>query len=255
MKGTPHELKYWLANSIRENPTSYIIEEIFTRFPTPEELIDVTEQELISINGIGKTKARQILAALKFAQTLSISPPPVYKIQCPEDVFKLAEPEMRYLKVEHFVILMLDSKNRVIAKELISIGCLNACIVHPREVFRPAIKRNCASIICIHNHPSGNPDPSPEDGAITKRLTDAGTIIGIEVLDHIVIGHHKYVSLKERGCPISHVDDDGTPPFFVFGLNSSLRMKCSSDRHCSGIPSNQRGMVGIPSQKRTLTLL
>ncbi|AIQ22006.1 DNA repair protein RadC [Paenibacillus sp. FSL H7-0737] len=199
MKGTQYELKYWLANSIRENPRSYIIEEIFTKFPTTAELIDVTEQELISIKGIGKIKARQIIAALKLAQTMSISTPPIRKILSPEDVYILAEPEMQYLKVEHFVILMLDSKNGVIAKELISIGCLNACIVHPREVFRPAIKRNSASIICIHNHPSGNPDPSPEDGEITKRLTDAGTIIGIEVLDHIVIGHHKYVSLKERG--------------------------------------------------------
>ncbi|BBH22609.1 UPF0758 protein [Paenibacillus baekrokdamisoli] len=199
MKSTKLELKYLLANSIREKQDSYIIEEIFARFPTREELIEVTEQELTSIKGIGQMKARQILAALKLAQTLSISNPSTYKIRTPEDVYKLVGPELRFLKVEHFVILLLNSKNGVIAKELISIGCLNACIVHPREVFRPAIKRSSASIICVHNHPSGDPDPSSEDEAITKRLTEAGTIIGIDVLDHIVIGHQKYVSLKERG--------------------------------------------------------
>jgi DNA repair protein RadC len=144
-------------------------------------------------------KARQILAALKLAQTLSISDPLNYKIRTPEDVFNLVGPEMHYLKVEHFIVLLLNSKNVVIAKELISVGCLNACIVHPREVFRPAIKRSSASILCLHNHPSGDPEPSPEDVEITKRLTQAGTIIGIDVLDHIAIGHLKYVSLKERG--------------------------------------------------------
>ncbi|WP_372663801.1 DNA repair protein RadC [Cohnella sp.] len=199
MRSTQLELKFLLANSIREKLGSYIIEELFTRFPTTEELVGVTEQELTSIRGIGQMKALQILSALKLAQTLSISNPSTYKIRTPEDVFNLVGPEMRYLKVEHFLILLLNSKNMVISKELISIGCLNACIVHPREVFRPAIKRSSASIICVHNHPSGNPDPSPEDEAITKRLTEAGTIIGIDVLDHIVIGHHKYVSLKERG--------------------------------------------------------
>lgn len=199
MRSNQFELKSLLANSIREKPGSYIIEEIFIRFPTTEELIEATEQELTSIKGIGQMKAIQILAALKLAQTLSISNPPSYFIRTPEDVFKLVEPEMRYLKVEHFIILLLNSKNGVIAKETVSVGCLNSCIVHPREVFRSAIKRSSASIICCHNHPSGNPDPSPEDISITSRLKEAGTIIGIEVLDHIVIGHQKYISLKERG--------------------------------------------------------
>lgn len=199
MRSNQLELKHLLAISIREKPGSYIIEEIFARFPTTEELIEVTEQELTLIKGIGQMKALQILSALKLAQTLSISSPPSHMIRTPEDVFKLVEPEMRYLKVEHFVILLLNSKNGVIAKELISIGSLNASIVHPREVFRPAIKRSSASIICVHNHPSGVPDPSPEDIAVTKRLSEAGTLLGIDVLDHIIVGHQKYISLKERG--------------------------------------------------------
>jgi len=200
MEKTQFELKSLLANSLREKQGSYIIEEIFTRFPTTEDLIDVTEQELISIKGIGQIKAQQILAALKLAQSLSVSiNPSTYKIRKPEDVYKLVEPEVRYLKKEHFICLFLNSKNGLIAKEIVSIGCLNASIVHPREVFRPAIKRSSASIICVHNHPSGIPDPSPEDVEITKRLMDAGAIIGIDVLDHIIIGHYQYVSLKERG--------------------------------------------------------
>lgn len=95
--------------------------------------------------------------------------------------------------------LLLNTKNGVIGKEVISIGSLNASIVHQREVFRPAIKRSAASIICAHNHPSGNPDPSPEDIAITSRLKETGEIIGIEVLDHLVFGNYTFASLKERG--------------------------------------------------------
>ncbi|CAM4343870.1 DNA repair protein RadC [Paenibacillus endophyticus] len=200
MEKTQLELKSLLANSLREKQGSYIIEEIFTRFPTAEDLIEVTEQELITIKGIGQMKARQILASLKLAQTLSLSiKPPSFKISKPADVYKLVEPEFRYLKKEHFVCLFLNSKNLVIARENVSIGSLNASIVHPREVFRPAIKRSSASIICIHNHPSGIPEPSPEDVEVTRRLVEVGTIIGIDVLDHIIIGHSQYVSLKERG--------------------------------------------------------
>ncbi|MGG1518757.1 DNA repair protein RadC [Paenibacillus oryzisoli] len=200
MENAHLEIKSLLASSLREKPGSYIIEQIFNLFPKTEDLIEVTEQELIAIKGIGQMKARQILAALKLAQTLTVPAPPTYKIRNPEDVYKLVEPEFRYLKKEHFVCLFLNSKNGVIAKELVSVGCLNASIVHPREVFRPAIKRSSASVICVHNHPSGNPEPSPEDIAITKRLSEAATILGIELLDHIVIGYSpKYISLKERG--------------------------------------------------------
>ncbi|MNG08972.1 hypothetical protein D3C84_923670 [compost metagenome] len=95
--------------------------------------------------------------------------------------------------------LFLNTKNQVVARETLSIGTLNASLVHPREVFREAIKRSSASIICAHNHPSGDPAPSPEDITLTQRLREAGTLIGIEVLDHLIIGDGKFVSLKERG--------------------------------------------------------
>ncbi|KQN96202.1 RadC family protein [Paenibacillus sp. Leaf72] len=198
-KSTPTDLKSLLAYSLREKPGSDIVEEIFRRFPTFSDLIDVTEQELLAIEGVGRAKAMQIVATLKLSQIISSPSPLVSKIRSPMDVYKLLEPEFRHLKQEQFICLFLNTKNGVMSKEVISIGSLNACIVHPREVFRMAIKRSCASIICAHNHPSGNPDPSQEDISITKRLVEAGTIIGIEMLDHVVIGNNKYSSLKEQG--------------------------------------------------------
>ena len=90
-------------------------------------------------------------------------------------------------------------KNEVLHKQTIFIGSLNSSIVHPREIFREAVKRSAASIICAHNHPSGNPAPSPEDIEVTKRLSEAGALMGIEVLDHVIIGDHQFISLKEKG--------------------------------------------------------
>src|SRR5665647_2151693 len=114
------------------------------------------------------------------------------------DVADLMTEELRYLQKEHFVCLFLNTKNHVVGKETLSMVSLNASIVHPREVFRAAIKRSSASIICVHNHPSGDPTPSSEDIQLTQRLVEAGEIIGIDVLDHIVIGDHSFVSLKEQ---------------------------------------------------------
>jgi DNA repair protein RadC len=107
--------------------------------------------------------------------------------------------DMRFLTQEHFVSVYLNTKNQVIHKKTVFIGSLNASIVHPREVYKEALKRSAASIICIHNHPSGDPTPSREDIEVTKRLAECGKIIGIELLDHLIIGEQKYVSLKEKG--------------------------------------------------------
>lgn len=199
MNNHPEDFKSLLAYSLREKPGSYIVEEILQRFPSFSELVDITEQELLSIEGIGKVRAKQIVATLKLSQIISAPTPTIKTIRSPLDVYKLLEPDFRHLKQEQFICLFLNTKNGVIGNEVISIGSLNASIVHPREVFRPAIKRSSASIICAHNHPSGNPDPSPEDISITARLKETGEIIGIEVLDHIVVGDYTFVSLKERG--------------------------------------------------------
>lgn len=193
------EFKRLLSESLREKQDSYAIQELFEHFPTTTELLEASEQQLIKIKGIGKGKARQITALLRLAKALTV---PVYEklpIHKPKDVYDLLAPELRHLTKEHFVCLFLNTKNRVIFKEIISIGSLNAAIVHPREVFRAAIKRCSASLICAHNHPSGDSTPSQEDVNLTKRLVEVGKIVGIDVLDHIIVGGNQFYSLKEHG--------------------------------------------------------
>jgi DNA repair protein RadC len=144
-------------------------------------------------------KARQIIAALSLAKSLSVPQAERCIIRSPKDVADLLRPEIGYQQREHFVVLFLDTKNRLIAKETIAIGSLNACIVHPREVLKAAIKRSSATIVLSHNHPSGDTNPSQEDIQITTRLIDAGNIIGIEILDHVIVGLDRHYSLKENG--------------------------------------------------------
>ncbi len=122
----------------------------------------------------------------------------IASITCPEDVRDLLRDEMWYLEKEEFRILILNTKNQVVRIETISVGSLNSSIVHPREVFKSALLNSANSIILVHNHPSGNPEPSKEDIVITKRLIEAGDIMGIKVLDHIILGDNRYISLKEK---------------------------------------------------------
>ena len=127
-----------------------------------------------------------------------IGPHDRIKVTSPAIIADIVMDEMRYLTKEHFRIAILDTKNQILSIENISIGTLNASIVHPRDVFKIAIKRNANSIILIHNHPSGDTTPSNEDINITNRLIDAGNLVGIKVLDHIIIGDNKYLSFKEK---------------------------------------------------------
>lgn len=193
------ELKKLISESLREQPNSYHVLQLFEQFPTTSELLDASEEQLIHIRGIGKGKARQIRAILELARTLTTPSQEHYTIRSPKDVFDLLEPDLRYQNKEHFICLFLNTKNRVISKEIISIGSLNAAIVHPREVFRSAMKRCSASLICSHNHPSGDPTPSSEDIELTTRLVHAGEIVGIEVLDHVIVAGNQFLSLKEKG--------------------------------------------------------
>ncbi|ALS23246.1 MULTISPECIES: RadC family protein [Paenibacillus] len=163
-------------------------------------LTDMSIEQFTQIKGIGAAKALQIQAGIELGRRLARSAMnETVTIRSPQDVASLLMEDMRYLQKEHFVCLFLNTKNHVIGQETVSMGSLNASIVHPREVFRAAIKRSSASIVCAHNHPSGDPTPSPEDVQITKRLVQAGDIVGIDVLDHIVIGDQRFVSLKELG--------------------------------------------------------
>ena len=162
-------------------------------------LSNITLKELTGIKGIGICKASQILASIEIGKRINRwSAEEKVKVSSPDILVNLISDEMRFLNKEHFNIAILDTKNQIIAIENISIGTLNASIVHPRDVFYAAINRSANSIILIHNHPSGDPSPSNEDIQITQRLVDAGNLIGIKVLDHIIIGDNRYLSFKEK---------------------------------------------------------
>ncbi|GKU75722.1 DNA repair protein RadC [Paenibacillus sp. L3-i20] len=163
-------------------------------------LMDMSMDELTAIRGIGPAKALQLRAGIELGRRITKSKlGDLVTVRRPKDAADYVMEDLRYLKKEHFVCLFLNTKNHIIARETLSMGTLNASLVHPREVFRAAIKCSSASIICAHNHPSGDPTPSPEDISLTKRLAEAGQLVGIEVLDHLVIGDGRFVSLKEQG--------------------------------------------------------
>lgn len=163
-------------------------------------LKEATIEELTAISGVGKVKAIQLIAAIELGRRLALKHHEErYTIRSPQDAAMYVMQELSSLMQEHFVALLLNVKNQVIDKRTIFIGSLNTSIVHPRELFREAIKRSAASIIIIHNHPSGNPVPSQEDIDVTNRLCEVGIVIGIEIIDHIIIGNHEYISLKEKG--------------------------------------------------------
>ena len=163
-------------------------------------LARLTVHEMSNIHGMGLAKAASLKAALELGRRL-VTTDPITRptINSPEDVASLVMEEMRYLDREHFRVISLTTKNHVLGISQISIGSLNSSIVHPRECFKEAIRRNSNAIILVHNHPSGDPTPSREDIQVSKRLVESGTLLGIEVLDHVIIGDNQYISLKERG--------------------------------------------------------
>lgn len=192
-----------LAGCLRESAKGYVVNALIETYPNISELMSASEDEIIgSIRGIGVVKAKQLKAILEFVK--KVHTPAVNKrvmIRSPKDVFEIVRADMEFLEVEHFDVIGLSTKNHVIFRENISIGSLNASLVHPRETFKGLIRRSCASCILVHNHPSSDPLPSNEDILLTKQLVECGKIIGIEVLDHIIIGAYGggYVSLKEQG--------------------------------------------------------
>ncbi len=163
-------------------------------------LFNLAPEELMKIKGVGKAKAAQLLALQELTKRFgTFRSGDEYKINSPSDAANMLMEDMRYLNEEHLKVVMLNTKNIVISVKDVSVGSLNSSIVHPREVFTEAIKRSSASIIVCHNHPSGDPTPSKEDIDVTYRLDKSSKILGIDLLDHLIIGDGKYVSLKERG--------------------------------------------------------
>jgi DNA repair protein RadC len=158
-------------------------------------------EELSRVKGVGEVKAVQILAAVELSKRLAVlNNDERPAIHSPQDVANLLLPELRDMKKEYLKSLLLDSKNKVMKIHTVSIGILDSSLVHPREVFKDAIIASAASIIVAHNHPSGDPTPSIEDKRVTQRLYEAGQLIGIDLLDHVVIGDNKWVSLKQIGA-------------------------------------------------------
>ena len=173
---------------------------LLAEFGSIQGVATASAEQLAAVKGLGTAKAAQIKAAIEFGNRLSLfTEEGRPSIGGPRDVSNLLMPDLRYQKKEHLKSLLLDTKNRVLAIKTVSIGDLSSSIVHPREVYKDAVLASAASIIIAHNHPSGDPTPSAEDVAVTKRLIQSGEIMGIDLLDHIVLGDGTFVSLKERG--------------------------------------------------------
>lgn len=163
-----------------------------------ENLFDCSLKELQEIKGIGPNKAMQVLAMAELGKRYNSSKHNVRKISSSKDVFNYFHERLKNEKQEHFYVLILNHQNNIVKEELISKGVLDAAIIHPREVFRPAIRNSASKLILVHNHPSGDPKPSEEDLLITKRIIQVGREIDIKVLDHVIIGQNKYWSWAEK---------------------------------------------------------
>lgn len=194
-----YSIKSALADALCVKEDSLVIQELFSRYATPYELLDVSESELINIKGVGPVTARRIVSTLKLARALNTPRANPHIIRSPKDVFELMRFEVGHRIVEEFWLLPLSTKNHVISREKISVGTLNCTVVGVREVYRTLLKRNAACWIGVHNHPSGDCTPSHEDIQLTEKLAAAGQLLNCELLDHIIISTDNYTSLKETG--------------------------------------------------------
>lgn len=163
-------------------------------------LARISAQELMRMKGIGQAKAVELLAAFEIGRRVQgSSPEETVIIRSPEDAAQRVVPMLRDKPHEVFIVLLLDSRNGLTHEQELTVGTLNASLVHPREVFKLAIDHRAASVIVAHNHPSGNPEPSAEDIAVTRQLADAGKVVGIPLHDHLIVAGESFTSLAERG--------------------------------------------------------
>ena len=176
-----------------------IAQNLISHFGNLENIKKASIEELCQVKGIGFATACKLKAAFKLGEKAQTTPTKYgQKIESPKDVFELLKNDLGDKKKEHFKILSLDSRNKLISIDDVSIGTINANLVHPREVFKTAIQHLAVSIVIVHNHPSGDPEPSEDDLEITKRITEVGKLIGINVLDHIIVTRTKFFSFKEK---------------------------------------------------------
>lgn len=197
-------LQLILGRGIAGESVAVTAQKLLTYFGSLQKLSEATIEELSQIRGIGLAKACQIRACFEIArrtynndQTLNAKKA-LKTVLSAEDVYKLVKTKLKNYTKEHFFVLSFDTRNKLLGIDEISVGTLNANLVHPRETFEAAIHRHAAQVIIAHNHPSGNPDPSEDDLTITKKLIESGKILDIEVMDHIIVGRNNLFSFKER---------------------------------------------------------
>lgn len=189
-----------LGTGMAGRPVESMAREILDGAGGLRPLAGHTPAELASFAGLGDARAARILASLELGRRLVAEPlPRGAALRDAADVFRHYHGLLRELRFEQFRAVLLDGKHRVLREELISQGTLTSAPVHPREVFAPAIRHSAAAIVLVHNHPSGDPQPSADDLAITRRLCEVGTLVGIRVLDHVIVGDGSYASLADRG--------------------------------------------------------
>ena len=190
-----------LGRGIAGESVMVTAQRLLSQFGNLKGIANASLEELSQVKGIGPAKASQIKAASEMANRLEgyseTGEKPV--IKTPEEVVNLVKGKLKGKKKEHFLVLLLDTRNHLIEVANISVGSLDTSVVHPREVFKEAISASAASVIFVHNHPSGDPTSSEDDIKLTKRLAEVGEIMGIDVLDHIIIGDKNYLSLKREG--------------------------------------------------------
>jgi DNA repair protein RadC len=190
-----------LGRGIAGESVMVTAQRLLSEFDGLKGVADASLEELSTVRGIGLAKAAQIKAAVELGARTDGHAGGGEKtpLATPEAVVAVVGGKLRDKKKEYFMALFLDTRNRLIRTAEISIGSLDSSIVHPREVFKEAVAASAASVIFVHNHPSGDTEPSPDDVALTKRLAEAGEIMGIDVLDHVIIGGRDYLSLKREG--------------------------------------------------------
>lgn len=189
-----------LGSGLKGKSVIALANELVSSFGCLRKLSEATVEELCQVKGIGQAKAIQLKACFTLGTRLSQQKQCAkYRIDNPVHAYNLVKEEMEREKREVFAIIMIDVKGYVINHEIISIGTLSNALIHPREVFYPAIRHKAMSIVLAHNHPSGDPTPSPQDLEITATLIEVGKLIGIHVNDHIIIGDSTYVSLRQKG--------------------------------------------------------
>jgi len=177
-----------------------VAEDLVSALGSVKGLAAASVEKLARVNGVGPATACRLKAAMELGRrVIKAARGEIKVVRCPEDAAGLVIDDMRNLDREHFAVILLDSKNAVISVEKVSVGTVNSSIVHPREVLKPALEKSATSIILVHNHPTGNVSPSREDIMITRRFEKCGRILGIEVVDHIIVGDGDYRSMKESG--------------------------------------------------------